>query len=161
MVYDAHRDVEYLPEHGFGKLFPAAGIPDGPLLQEEKAVPEVQRLIQIVQGAQDADVLLSGQLSGLFQDEPLVGDVQVSGGLVKHQKLRLLGQRPGNGHLLALAAGQVLHISLPIGFQPHFRQDPLRHLIVRPTGPQAKPGHPPHEDAVKDAQRAEADVLGT
>ena len=60
----------------------------------------------------------------LAHQQMLVGNVQIAGGLVQHQQLRLLRQRPGDGHLLPLAAGQLRHAARCQRGKSHIRQHP-------------------------------------
>ena len=64
---------------------------------------------------------MAAGLAPLVEKIHLVPDVQERRGLVQEHEPRLLGQGPGNGHPLALAAGERLHV--PCG-----KAERVRHL---------------------------------
>ena len=106
--HDADLRIKGLKDDGLGHDLFSARMADLSVLHEEEAVAKLQRLIQIVQGGQDADAFLPGDPAGLREDELLIGDIQVPRGLVEHQQARLLGKSTGNGDLLPLAARPAL-----------------------------------------------------
>ena len=70
-------------------------------------------------------------------DLGLNGHIQRGDGLIRHQQLRLHGKRPGNGHPLALAAGQFIGVFIEItGVHAHIVQLELR---FRPEGASGGP----------------------
>ena len=88
-----------------GDDLPASGVGYHTFFQEEELVAEGQRLVQIMEGRENGDVLFLGRFPGLFDDELLVGNVQIAGGLIENHQLGYLGHGPGNGDFLALTAG--------------------------------------------------------
>ena len=132
---------------------------DLPVLHEEKAVAELQRLVQVVQRDEDADALLPRREPRLFDDQLLVGDIQVAGGLVEDQQPRLLREGPGDGDLLPLAAGELLDVPRGVVLQLHVPEDGLHRGLVLLPGLVAEIGDAAHQHRVKDAQRTEVDAL--
>ena len=67
-------------------------------------------------GAQRVDALQQSH------DLQRAGRVQVAGGLVGHDGAGIVYQRPGNGHPLLLAAGQLIGEPASLAVQPHQAQ---------------------------------------
>ena len=58
------------------------------------------------------------ELAQGFQDDPLAGGVQVAGGLVQQQIIRVVHDRPGDGDKLPLSAGEVCAARCHMGVEP-------------------------------------------
>ena len=69
-----NSDVAFknVTDHRLGEHLAAARISDGPIFHQKEPVSEVQRLIQVVQGAEDADLPLPGQFFRLVNDQLLI-----------------------------------------------------------------------------------------
>ena len=65
--------------------------------------------------------------------------VQVTGGLVCKEHLRVIDQSPGDGHSLLLASGQLSGVGLVLGRQPD-QPEHLRHCF--PDYPGRHPDYP-------------------
>ena len=95
----------------------------------------------------------------LPQQQMLVAHVQTAGGLVQQQQTRLLHQRPGDGHLLPLAAGQLRDAALHQRGKGHVGQHLRGGGAVGWAGLQAEAGQAAQQHGVEHRQIAEPDVL--
>jgi hypothetical protein len=80
------------------------------VLQYHDAVGAVGRHSQVVGDQQHRDAGVPDQALHVIQDPPLHGDVERAGGLVRDEQLRRPGERDGDQHPLAHAAGQLVRI---------------------------------------------------
>src|SRR5699024_3128481 len=64
--------------------------------------------VEVVQHDAHGDAALPVQVAHHVEDLELVGDVEIGGGFVQQQHLRLLGERHRDPHPLALPAGELL-----------------------------------------------------
>ena len=64
----------------------------------------------------------------------MVAGVQAACGLVQQHQLRLLGDGPGQHHLLLFAAGELVYIPQAAVFHSNGPQGVLRHIIVNVGG---------------------------
>ena len=132
--HDADFRIKGFPNDRFGHDLRAARMPDLPILHKEKTVPQIERLIQIMQRGQNGDAPLSGSTAGFIDDQLLVCQIQIPGRLVKNEQTRLLGQGAGDGDLLTLAAGELFHIACGVVFQLHIPKNRLHRGAVVPPG---------------------------
>ena len=137
-VLDAHVHTENVLDRRRGDGLSPAGITDGSLPKQEEAVAEGQGRIQIVQRAENGDLLLFCEAPCLTEDQLAVCDVKVSRWLVKDHKPRLLGKGAGNGDLLLLPARKLANVSVGKGRKTHLPKDPLCECIVLGARPQAE-----------------------
>ena len=159
MVYDSDINAKNIVYDGLGKLLLTARVLYAPVFQKVKPVAKVHRLIEVVQRTQDAHALLTRKFHRLLHYQLLVGYIEVPGGLVEHEKPRLLGKGPGDGHLLPLSARQAGSVPVRKVFQVHFGDYPLRHGLILFPGPESEAGDAPHEHGLKDGQLSKSYVL--
>ena len=96
------------------------------VLQKQEPVAVPDRQIQIVDDDDHADPVLFCDVRHHLQNLMLILGVEVAGGLVQKQELRLLRKRPRHHDLLRLAAGKLRHVPKHIAVQSHLVND-VRH----------------------------------
>ena len=90
--------------------FPATGGIHGAVLQKQETVAEPQGQVQVVDNNQHGDMVAVGAVADELHGLVLVAGVQAACGLVQQHQLRLLGDGPGQHHLLLFAAGEVVAV---------------------------------------------------
>ena len=83
-----------------------AGGGDAPLGHEHQAIGPVRGPLQVVHDGEDGDAG-GADLVDTSKEGQLMADVQMRGGLVEQEDLRLLGQPPRHGRELALPGQSV------------------------------------------------------
>src|SRR5215831_2589710 len=86
---------QHLLHGAFGKPFAAT--------QQKRAISRAQRMVWIVSGKQYT-MPGSRERTNLAHHFPLVAEVETGGGLIENNELRLLRERAGEQHQLALTA---------------------------------------------------------
>ena len=69
----------------------------------------------------DAPVFLMGQAQQDGHDLLGIGDIQIAGGFIRQNDRMICGQRPGNGHMLLFAAGELAGEAAERGIPLSFR----------------------------------------
>ncbi len=81
---------------------------DAALVQHDDARRKRRRQVQVVEHGQHRQAAIRLESPHGPQQRDLVGEVHVQGRLVEQEQLRLLRERHGHQHTLALAAGQLV-----------------------------------------------------
>ena len=124
------------PEASTSSVGPWAG--DPPLLHHHEVVGVAQGEIQIVDDHGDGLALATVQVAHEGHEVVAGADVQIGGGLVKHDEVGVLGERAGQMRPLALAAGELVHVVAAKA--PRRRPVPWR--LPRPRGRRGRGGRP-------------------
>ena len=157
--HDADLRIKGFPNNILCHDLRSSRVPDPAVLHKEETIPQIERLIQIVQRGQNGDTPLCGSTAGFVDDQLLICQIQVSGRLVKNEQTRFLGQGTGDGDLLPLAAGELLHIARGIVFQFHIPKNRLHRGAVAAPGFVSEVGHAAHQHRVIDTQGTEVNAL--
>ena len=143
-----------------GEDLPSAGVLDDTVFDEEELIAEAERLVQIVEGGKDGNVLFFCQLFCLLDDQLLIGNIQIAGRLIKDHQLWVLRHCPGNGDLLLFTAGQRFGAAVGKFQQLHIPEDLFHGFVILLPGFHPEIGYPTHQHRVKHRQVAEMNVLG-
>ena len=156
---DAGLNIENVPDHFAREYALVSGVAHRAVPEQEKLIAQAQRLVEIVQRAQNGDAALPRRLFRLVDDELFVCDIEIAGRLIENEQTRLLHERAGDGDLLLLAAGELLRAAVGERFKMHLGENVLSGLDILAPRLHAEAGDPPEQDRVEHAQRAEMDVL--
>ena len=152
-------NIENVPDHFAREYALVSGVAHRAVPEQEKLIAQTQRLVEIVQRAQNGDAALPRRLFRLVDDELFVCDIEIAGRLIENEQTRLLHERAGDGDLLLLAAGELLRAAVGKRLKMHLGENVLGGLDILASRLHAEAGDPPEQDRVEHAQRAEMDVL--
>src|SRR5579883_1841162 len=125
-------------------------------MQQGDTVAAEEDVVGVVRREHDGDAG-AGEGRDLAQDTHLIAEIERRGGLVHDQDARLLRQRAGDQHELALAAADLGIDALLEMLDAEHAKRALRHgaVMARGRGEEADMRAPPHQNDVDDVEGEE------